>query len=62
VGPRAPLDDSEGTYGRWFTDLGAAVVLQRPDYRLFGTASDSAGTADLVRAARTALGVLPMPG
>jgi 2-polyprenyl-6-methoxyphenol hydroxylase-like FAD-dependent oxidoreductase len=61
VAPGAPLDDTEGSYLRWFTDLGAAVVLQRPDYRLFGTASDIAGTADLVRAARQAVLALRTP-
>ena len=45
VAPGAPLDHTEGSYLRWFTDLGAAVVLQRPDYRLFGTANYIAGTS-----------------
>jgi hypothetical protein len=55
VAPGAPLDDTEGSYLRWFTGLGAAVVLQRPDFRLFGTASDIAGTTELVRAAKQAV-------
>ena len=45
MAPGAPLDHTEGSYLRWFTDLGAAVVLQRPDYRLFGTANYIAGTS-----------------
>jgi 2-polyprenyl-6-methoxyphenol hydroxylase-like FAD-dependent oxidoreductase len=61
VAPGAPLDDTEGSYLRWFTDLGASVVLQRPDFRLFGTASDIAGTTELVRAARQALLARRMP-
>jgi hypothetical protein len=55
VAPGAPPDHTEGSYLRWFTDLGAAVVLQRPDHRLFGTASDIAGTVELVRPARQAV-------
>jgi 2-polyprenyl-6-methoxyphenol hydroxylase-like FAD-dependent oxidoreductase len=51
----AAVDDVEGNYERWFSELGAAVVLQRPDHRLFGAAKSPEGAEDLVRAARAAL-------
>ncbi len=47
--------DVEGTYGRWLAELDAAVVLQRPDFHLFGTAATVGGAADLVAALRATL-------
>jgi 2-polyprenyl-6-methoxyphenol hydroxylase-like FAD-dependent oxidoreductase len=38
VAPGGPVDDLHGTYARWFADHGAAVVLTRPDFHVFGAA------------------------
>ncbi len=45
VGPQAPIEDVDGTYGRWFAAAAVQVVLQRPDFHVFGTAArvDDAG-------------------
>jgi len=47
--------DSEGAYARWLASIGAAVVLMRPDFNIFGTAPDLAGAQALVAALRQAL-------
>lgn len=47
--------DVDGTYAEWFTGHGVAVALQRPDFYLFGTASDATGAARLLADLRTAL-------
>jgi hypothetical protein len=39
VGAGAPVRDLDGTYERWFDRTGVAVVLQRPDFYVFGTAT-----------------------
>jgi 2-polyprenyl-6-methoxyphenol hydroxylase-like FAD-dependent oxidoreductase len=56
VASDAAVDDVEDHYKGWFSELGAAVVLQRPDCHLFGTARYVEGAEDLVQAARAALG------
>jgi 2-polyprenyl-6-methoxyphenol hydroxylase-like FAD-dependent oxidoreductase len=56
VAPAAAVDDVDGTYAKWFADTGVAVILQRPDFYVFGTAADRSGAHDLLRAARSALG------
>lgn len=43
--------DLDGTYERWFAELGADAVLVRPDFYVFGTAALS-GAADLLAAAQ----------
>jgi 2-polyprenyl-6-methoxyphenol hydroxylase-like FAD-dependent oxidoreductase len=52
VGPGAPIDDVDGAYRRWFDELDAAVVLQRPDFHLFGTgpADEAPALVDDLRA------------
>jgi 2-polyprenyl-6-methoxyphenol hydroxylase-like FAD-dependent oxidoreductase len=55
VGSDAPIRDLTGTYARWFAEHGAGVVLQRPDFHVFGTAPTVDGAAALVGALRTAL-------
>ncbi len=55
VGPGAAVTDVDGTYGRWFDAAGIGVVLQRPDFYVFGTATDLTGASALVHALRRAL-------
>jgi hypothetical protein len=55
VAPGAEVDDVEGTYARWFAELDAAVILTRPDFYVFGTASGRAGVPALLADARAAL-------
>ncbi|PXX03267.1 bifunctional 3-(3-hydroxy-phenyl)propionate/3-hydroxycinnamic acid hydroxylase [Mycolicibacterium moriokaense] len=40
--------DVDGKYGRWFDTLGARVVLIRPDFHVFGTASGDSGSINLL--------------
>jgi 2-polyprenyl-6-methoxyphenol hydroxylase-like FAD-dependent oxidoreductase len=56
VGANAALRDVDGAYERWFAAHPCAVVLQRPDFTVFGTAKELAGAGVLVDALRTALG------
>jgi flavoprotein hydroxylase len=55
VGRNAPVEDLDGTYGRWFERTGVAVVLQRPDFHVFGTAASLAGATALIESLRRAL-------
>ena len=55
VGRDAPVADVAGTYARWFQATGAAVVLQRPDFIVFGAGPRSADAPLLVDALRRAL-------
>ena len=55
IGPGAGVRDLDGSYARWFTDAGVDVVLQRPDFYVFGTATSAAETPTLVAALRSAL-------
>jgi 2-polyprenyl-6-methoxyphenol hydroxylase-like FAD-dependent oxidoreductase len=56
VGPGAPVDDLSGSYAKWFAQHGVGVVLQRPDFHVFGTAPAVEGAAALVERLRGALG------
>jgi hypothetical protein len=56
VAPEAPVHDLTGSYARWFTKHGVGVVLQRPDFHIFGTAPSVDGTSALVRQLRSVLG------
>lgn len=47
--------DVTNAYGQWLDALGAAAVLIRPDFAVFGTAADPAGATGLVTALRRAL-------
>jgi len=38
VGGSGPVVDLHGSYARWFSSAGVDVVLQRPDFYVFGTA------------------------
>lgn len=42
------VDDVEGTYRRWFDQLGCAAVMVRPDFYVYGTALHGAAVAELV--------------
>jgi 2-polyprenyl-6-methoxyphenol hydroxylase-like FAD-dependent oxidoreductase len=55
VGPGGSVHDVHGTYARWFAEHGVGVVLQRPDFHVFGTAATIDGTAALVGRLRSAL-------
>ena len=43
----ARFDDVEGTYVKWFASLGAAAVLVRPDFYVYGTATNRSEVARL---------------
>ena len=45
----AAFTDSNGTYARWFAELGVNAALIRPDFAVFGTASDMRSVTELVR-------------
>jgi 2-polyprenyl-6-methoxyphenol hydroxylase-like FAD-dependent oxidoreductase len=51
VGRQAPVRDLEGTYERWFDCSGVDVVLQRPDFYVYGTAA-AGGAGGLVQQLR----------
>jgi 2-polyprenyl-6-methoxyphenol hydroxylase-like FAD-dependent oxidoreductase len=55
LGAGSSLHDVTGAYRRWFDETGAAVVLQRPDFYLYGGAARLDGASDLVRALRASL-------
>jgi 2-polyprenyl-6-methoxyphenol hydroxylase-like FAD-dependent oxidoreductase len=41
--------DTGGTYRRWLAEMGAAAVLVRPDFYVYGAVADAAATPDLGR-------------
>jgi flavoprotein hydroxylase len=49
------LAEPDATYAGWFAENGATWALQRPDFHLYGTATDAAGAADLLAHLRDAL-------
>jgi flavoprotein hydroxylase len=55
VGADGPVRDLDGTYAKWFTAAGVDLVLQRPDFYVYGTAPAAAGATQLVRALRDGL-------
>ncbi len=55
VAPGGPVHDLHGGYARWFAANGVGIVLQRPDFHVFGTAPTIDGTAALVGGLRSAL-------
>ncbi len=50
------LVDVDGTYTAWFADHGCEAVVVRPDWYLYGTATDAHGLAALLADLRDALG------
>lgn len=59
VAAEGPVEDVDGTYRRWFATHGAAVVLQRPDFHVFGTAASLDDATALVRRLRDMLAAPP---
>jgi 2-polyprenyl-6-methoxyphenol hydroxylase-like FAD-dependent oxidoreductase len=55
VGARAPLQDLDGSYARWFAKHAAGVALQRPDFIVFGTQPKPEDAGALVSALRDEL-------
>jgi hypothetical protein len=47
--------DADHSYRKWLADRGVAAALQRPDFVLFGTATDPARGPGLVRSLRNLL-------
>ncbi|HEU4431534.1 MAG TPA: bifunctional 3-(3-hydroxy-phenyl)propionate/3-hydroxycinnamic acid hydroxylase [Myxococcota bacterium] len=50
VGADSALRDVDGAYAKWFEAHGCAVALQRPDFTVFATAKELAGSGALVDA------------
>ncbi|HET9061391.1 MAG TPA: bifunctional 3-(3-hydroxy-phenyl)propionate/3-hydroxycinnamic acid hydroxylase [Acidimicrobiales bacterium] len=61
IAPGADLDDTTGAYAQWFSELVSAVVLVRPDYRLYGAVAGLGDTPKLVEALRGALDKASLP-
>jgi 2-polyprenyl-6-methoxyphenol hydroxylase-like FAD-dependent oxidoreductase len=55
IGRDAPLQDVTGRYTEWFANHGVAVVLQRPDFHAYGSASTLAGSRQLLSHLRSRL-------
>jgi len=55
VGGAGAVRDVDGAYARWFDEAGVDVVLQRPDFYVFGTAARAEDTSVLVAQLRDAL-------
>jgi hypothetical protein len=49
------IDGTDPVLGRWFDDHGTGWALQRPDFFLYGTATDAAGAGQLLTDLRTHL-------
>jgi 3-(3-hydroxy-phenyl)propionate hydroxylase len=56
VGEGGVVADLGGSYARWFSNAKAAVVLQRPDFYVFGTGSEEGDVGRLVATLRDRLG------
>jgi 2-polyprenyl-6-methoxyphenol hydroxylase-like FAD-dependent oxidoreductase len=55
VGRDGPVRDLDGVYADWFAEHDVEVVLQRPDFYVFGTAARVASASNLVAELRAAL-------
>jgi hypothetical protein len=55
LGVGGDATDVDGTYGRWFSAREVSWALQRPDFRLYGTAAGPAGVGELLAALRPLL-------
>ena len=56
------VDGSDSVLGRWFGDHGTSWALQRPDFHLYGTATDGAGASRLLADLRSQLLDPPLEG
>ena len=54
----APVHDLHGSYAQWFAEHDVGVVLQRPDFHIFGAVPTLDGAAALVDQLRSALGTM----
>ena len=54
--PGVGFEDADGSYATWFEKHGVAAALQRPDFRLYGTAAAAGDTGALLAGLRQALG------
>jgi 3-(3-hydroxy-phenyl)propionate hydroxylase len=61
VGRNAAVADVDGVYEKWFEEAGVAVVLQRPDFYVFGCATALGGASDLVEELARVLRGPPQP-
>jgi 2-polyprenyl-6-methoxyphenol hydroxylase-like FAD-dependent oxidoreductase len=50
-----PVDATDPVFGRWFGEHDARWALQRPDFYVYGTATDAAGAARLLADLRSQL-------
>ena len=58
IGGRTITTPSDApVYGRWFAEHGCIAALQRPDFRIYGTATEPTGAAGLLSDLRSRLGV-----
>jgi hypothetical protein len=55
VGPGGVVTDVDGAYARWFAAHGVVAALQRPDFALFGTATEPDRVVELLGALRSSL-------
>jgi 3-(3-hydroxy-phenyl)propionate hydroxylase len=55
VGRDGPIRDLDGTYARWFDRARAEIVLQRPDFYVFGAGASARDAGALVKALQSAL-------
>jgi hypothetical protein len=55
VGREAAVGDLDGVYGSWFAEHGVGVVLQRPDFYVFGSGARVEDASALVAQLRAAL-------
>jgi len=60
IGPDGDVDDTAGTYTRWFDDHGVTWALQRPDFGVYGTATSAREAVGLLAHLREQLGVAPV--
>ncbi len=60
LGPGGEIDDTDGTYARWFGDHGVTWALQRPDFNVYGTATSVSGAVGLLSRLRAQLAAAPV--
>jgi 2-polyprenyl-6-methoxyphenol hydroxylase-like FAD-dependent oxidoreductase len=55
------VTDADGTYRRWFSELGATAVVVRPDFYVYGAVADPANAPGLGRELLSAVLGVPQP-